>query len=739
MKPLPHSVDAKIQRPIIASAKFNKMHHHQRRPSSSAVVPLQEACGKRKRNPKIFAFHTFASTLSLSGAFRSNVKDYLNQCAEKEDYDVLLSMPVWCTLLLHHPDNRILPLYTVEESVASSPRTPFCDLCRSSGWSNHFVSKRKYHVIIPADREWNKPLNEDALDDQSHLLHGLIHCNGFGHLICINGKEAGSRILCGREIMDLWDRICSSLQVRKITVEDVSKKRGMDMRLLHGIAYGHSWFGRWGYRFHRGSFGVTENYYNSAVEALSSIQLDKIISDFSECPKIKLVISHYRYVSETQLLTIRDLLRFTLTLKAATPHLYQSPSAHFASISRYSARQAAKSAVGVKETAKTKPTGARRFSALAGMDSRWPARRLEYTAQVVVDALKQKKEENGHKCGGGMTRQELRDAARMHIGDTGLLDYVLKSMNNVIVGSYLVRRAVNPTTRILEYSIREIGDNEQGQSQEQYDDADESDSSDISVDQEPGSDVYSDVRILYKNVLLDYPGSDTFQLAAQAVLHSKIFVKEWPVKDDGDQLLRFICQVKSCLEDCEDESSRRLQQPGEVVLIPLFSTIRDLKRAAQMAIRDTYCCLEQFVVTEIGGIEDMKDEEIIFGAAESSSQVVVKGVGIDFAIGLTYEAGLDNWKVKCKCGAVDDDGERMISCDSCEVWQHTYCLGIDDAEAVPSLFLCQECSSPLLTPKNEFGFEFEQPDLLLLNPGLDQWHFEEHSFQQLMDLSASRV
>lgn len=57
-----------------------------------------------------------------------------------------------------------------------------------------------------------------------------------------------------------------------------------------------------------------------------------------------------------------------------------------------------------------------------------------------------------------MTRQNARDAARMHIGDTGLLDYVLKSMNNVIVGSHLVRRAVNPKTRILEYSIDELGD-----------------------------------------------------------------------------------------------------------------------------------------------------------------------------------------------------------------------------------------------------------------------------------------
>ena len=50
----------------------------------------------------------------------------------------------------------------------------------------------------------------------------------------------------------------------------------------------------------------------------------------------------------------------------------------------------------------------------------------------------------------------MRDAARLHIGDTGLLDCVLKSMNNVIVGNYTVRRAVNPSNRVLEYTIQEL-------------------------------------------------------------------------------------------------------------------------------------------------------------------------------------------------------------------------------------------------------------------------------------------
>ncbi|WJX16233.1 hypothetical protein P8452_06290 [Trifolium repens] len=66
----------------------------------------------------------------------------------------------------------------------------------------------------------------------------------------------------------------------KAPVEDASRKRSMDLRLLHGVAYGHSWFGRWGYKFYRGSFGVTEeNYYYEAME------ISNLISVIVSCKK----------------------------------------------------------------------------------------------------------------------------------------------------------------------------------------------------------------------------------------------------------------------------------------------------------------------------------------------------------------------------------------------------------------------------------------------------------------------
>nr|1WEE_A Chain A, PHD finger family protein [Arabidopsis thaliana] len=55
------------------------------------------------------------------------------------------------------------------------------------------------------------------------------------------------------------------------------------------------------------------------------------------------------------------------------------------------------------------------------------------------------------------------------------------------------------------------------------------------------------------------------------------------------------------------------------------------------------------------------------------------------------ERGVDNWKVDCKCGTKDDDGERMLACDGCGVWHHTRCIGINNADALPSKFLCFRC------------------------------------------------
>ncbi|GMH19226.1 hypothetical protein Nepgr_021067 [Nepenthes gracilis] len=747
------------------------------------LIPLLETCKKRKRKPKLYAFHTFCDPrcpINPSGPFRDNIRFFIQECADVEDYHVN-EMPVWCTLLVQENRGIVVPLYTVEETVTHS-KQPFCDHCRCAGlivgaadsgyvlmtfiyipkeiitrdsvelncdddglfgfklknvvagyigcvwkfclhmgWSHHFVSKRKYHLIIPVDADWNKPLTDSAFGLQTHLLHGLIHCNGFGHLLCINGRGGGSNFLCGREIMDLWDRICTNLHAQKITVEDVSKKKSMDLRLLHGVAYGHPWFGRWGYRFYHGSFGVTEHKYHRALEVLSSLQLDDIIQDFSKTDQSRemtRIIRCYRDLSETCLITIRDLLRLMLTLKSQVPINPKLALAKGLSPASFPLRSSIRAAPPNKLPIREKPIKCHKFAAvIASMDSRWPTRRLHYAAEVIVNALKESESSNQS----GMTRQEVRDAARLHIGDTGLLDYVLKSMNNVIVGNHLVQRAINPVHRVLEYTIQELTSSGASLAASRPETE--------SVIQAPASiptvescfDVYNDVFFLYKNVLQSYPESDVCGLATQDILDSKCFIKEFPFRDDDDQLLRFICRVLPSSMELDMELSKDFS-PGELIVIPLYATIGELKIAAEKALRDTYCITEEYVVTELESVNGLNDEEVVFGALKSGSEVWVKGIGIDLRTELRYEGGPDNWTVKCECGARDDDGERMVSCDICEVWQHTRCSGIEDSDTVPPLFVCRKCCSSLVPQSAEMhGFQYETSETVMLSSGIGFW------------------
>lgn len=52
------------------------------------------------------------------------------------------------------------------------------------------------------------------LEDPTHCLHGVVHANGYGHLLRVNGREGGSKYLTGCDIMGFWDRICKMLHVR---------------------------------------------------------------------------------------------------------------------------------------------------------------------------------------------------------------------------------------------------------------------------------------------------------------------------------------------------------------------------------------------------------------------------------------------------------------------------------------------------------------------------------------------
>ncbi|RZC68623.1 hypothetical protein C5167_031792 [Papaver somniferum] len=802
---------------------------------------LIKNCNKKRKfkETKQYGFHTFGEPgypSDFTGTFRQNIRKFIKKCGEEEGVDIE-GWPTWCTLLVHEKmkdddDGRVMvPLYTIEERVKHSKK-PFCDQCRSSGWGHHFVSKRRYHLIIPVQDEWHKFPNI-SLFDQTHLLHGLIHCNGFGHLLSINGFEGGSKFLSGQEIMDFWDRICTALKVRKISVEDVSKKGSMDLRLLYGVADGRTWFGRWGYKFCRGSFNVTKNSYDTAIRMLSWLNLDKIIKD-SGNKDVEKIIGTYRELSDTKLITMKDLLRFMLfACKALSgdskPHSVIKPitgslqeSLPFQDVSSKHGNRKNKdndsksrenySNSSNKISTKKICSCSMSVSFAEEMPSRWPAKRLEYAAGVIMGALREKDsgmsrqevrdaarvhigdtglldfvlkssdnlivgdyfvsrsrnskthtyEFKSCKCRNlisfaaeeatsnwsarkledaaeiivnalkrkrsRMSREELKEAARSHIGDTGLLDYVLKSINNVIVGEYVVRRVTNPSTKKFEFEIHELHGEDVCKPPESTSSgpvAPESTSSGpVAVTNPktkkiefpladttstatsaahitcttPGLDLYNDVLYLFREVLLQ--GYDekiitdlsSRQLSARAVLGGKHFVKEWPLSDEDDNFLSFVCRLKpSLFEDGQKyELSRSFSPPGELVVVPLCTTIGELKKEIQWAFRDTYCLLETFDVTEIEGDEGLDEGEVVSFAGD----IWVSGNGLgEGSDRLKYEGGTDSWTIDCSCGAKDVGGERMVTCSICEVGKHTRCSDIDNAEAVPWLYVCADCNA----------------------------------------------
>lgn len=106
-------------------------------------------------------------------------------------------------------------------------------------------------------------------------LHGVLHSNGVGHLRHVNGKEGGGEHT-GTLMMQVWDSMCVALGARMVSVQDVAARSGMYLRFTHAVAYGRTWYGKWHYKFQRGSFGLQSKDYSHAVSALRKVPFDQL-------------------------------------------------------------------------------------------------------------------------------------------------------------------------------------------------------------------------------------------------------------------------------------------------------------------------------------------------------------------------------------------------------------------------------------------------------------------------------
>lgn len=163
------------------------------------------------------------------------------------------------------------------------------------------------HFIIRSAKP--SAIGETLFDSKTHVLHGVVHVNGFGHLMRINGLEGGSEILRGGQVMALWDALCHLMRVRDVTVEDVSNKKGMLLRVLMPIANKSTFYMQHGYRFGLGQFNVREADWTDAVQKLHETKLTDLLMDFDNVDEtVQKIILLYSRGWETEMQTLGELL-----------------------------------------------------------------------------------------------------------------------------------------------------------------------------------------------------------------------------------------------------------------------------------------------------------------------------------------------------------------------------------------------------------------------------------------------
>ncbi|KZV46417.1 PHD finger protein MALE STERILITY 1-like [Dorcoceras hygrometricum] len=473
----------------------------------------------------------------------------------------------------------------------------------------------------------------------------------------------------GHQIMELWDRLCTSLRARKVSLRDTAQKKGMDLRLLHALAYSKPWFGHWGYKYGRGTFGVTQKLYQNALKAIQSIPLSLLsqIMGVEFCKtETKIILARYQVLSGHSLVTLGDLFHFMIELKSRLPK-QSSKDSNYPGI-------------------------------MSDSSCRWSPKRVEMAIHVVVEALKRAEAR-------WVSRQQVRDVARAYIGDTGLLDFVLKSLGNHIVGKYFVRRCLNPVTKVLEYCLEDVSRAFPKQDGSPFIDAKLKPQHKISWDQ-----IMRDILYMYRNILKEDKSivtangrlSSNIPLASRIILDTKYFVKDYrgdAPSEDESMKPKIYCAVILADQKHEYETVSDIEKasmtPYECFELKNGATFDELKIEVEKTFREIYLGLRHFVVQPMINM-DPKGSDLVFNKVTAGGKIAFEGIREVPNNGI-YEGWVKrDLVVDCPCGTKDDDGERMVSCDICQVWQHTRCVQIPNNQQVPTIFLCNICEQDIL-------------------------------------------
>lgn len=222
-----------------------------------------------------------------------------------------------------------------------------------------------------------------------------------------------------------------------------------------------------------------------------------------------------------------------------------------------------------------------------------------------------------------------------------------------------------------------------------------------------------DMFYLYKYILTEqYPimtvgAFATIPIASRIILDTKYLIKEYygnvPSKLEGGTTSDYTINSTIVLtnDNCADGRLKNVMAPYECFKLNNNATIDELKLQVGKRFRDIYWGLRSFVAQSILNVNAT--------GLDSVSRLVELGANIVFK-GRNEEGGTmdedilegneTKFVVDCACGAKENDGERMVTCDICEVWQHTRCVRIPNDEEIPSIFLCSRCEQEILLLPN---------------------------------------
>lgn len=316
---------------------------------------------------------------------------------------------------------------------------------------------------------------------------------------------------------------------RAITVFDDT-----DVKLLHILAFGKSWYGKWGYHFH-GGFNSQEGY-EYAVRVLNTLSIETIEtpSTIEDRLKIKHIIDKNRQLSKFSLTSVSDFLQVILAFEVK---------------------------VNIKDI----------DSISASLGKRGKKKGdIKYALLSIASVMKQKKAAKVDK----LTKQELLQEMAKYQIDRSLADWVLDNISIFRIKNHFIQCSRNSSTKVCEFMIPGISQEinleafpiSQGDKLAGRIDLGESLDKDV-------QDFDSALRSVYRDVI------DSMSLATGVVLISRSFVKRWPLQEpDSSQSATELCKLglhlKSMSEHFDRAEIEKMEQREVDIMLDLATSLR---------------------------------------------------------------------------------------------------------------------------------------------------------------------